>query len=611
MKRNMKRGIKSNIKRGHKRNIAKTNKTKPQEEKAQIDLDFEKNPTDFFTKNATFEQHYEAQNKNKERYLATIMACEEYQIEILPSAKARILAAAFARHDQELIEYAFKNFGFVDVLKAVTLLDSGREKKALEKKLERIQKCGSVMKPQKLAKFKVDINNLGKQAPKMGSCSGALARKIKKWVRSFDKAQLEFFALHMPLEPWKKLANIVHLNPNKDFPDAPWFLPYCYGEEPPKDSKIAKCKGISDSNVNELVKEFDLPFSFVKPYSSSLSNASKKKLADNLDKLDTILWNYEELKCPEVDDIIRARLENEEKVELGYGKLMERLLMLRDMTSKTSFKSKDSIFSLIIPHAEERLKAFKSTLPGPVAILGDASASMSVAIRTATIISSLLTAICSAELSFFNTATFKAKEKPKNVAEVLELAYNTRASGATAPAAGIVPYYNVKKVIKTFVIVTDEEENTSARTADDECHRFFGLFMEYRKKVFPATLIFISFLRNQHDNGQMYDVFKKSEVPDVLQFKFSGQRPDLSKLDSILGMISSKSSTNFEGFIEQLESDLKTKNVSKQMTNLNVNAEEKKTTEDNTFMKFTQDSSEETTLKFGPDDTEQVTVKFS
>merc|ERR1719468_587695 len=133
--------------------------------------------------------------------------------------------------------------------------------------------------------------------------------------------------------------------------------------------------------------------------------------------------------------------------------------------------------------------------------------------------------------------------------------------------------------------------------------------MEYRKKVFPATLIFISFLRTQHDIGQMYKCFKQNDVPDVMQFKFSGQRPDLSKLDSILGMISSKSSTNFDGFIEQLETDLRTKNVSDELKNLNTKDDDKKTSEESTFMKFTPETPVETTINFGPQYIEQTSLR--
>jgi hypothetical protein len=107
------------------------------------------------------------------------------------------------------------------------------------------------------------------------------------------------------------------------------------------------------------------------------------------------------------------------------------------------------------------------------------------------------------------------------VSDVLEIAYTTQASGSTSPAASLVPYYNRREVIKTFIIVTDEEENTNATCLSGKSWNFFDLFMEYRRKtVYPAALIFVSFLHSQHEQGQMYKMFVRENVPDVQQFKF-------------------------------------------------------------------------------------------
>jgi hypothetical protein len=533
--------------------------------------------SDYFRTNATVEQHFAAQNLRRDLYVATLIAFDHYSIEMLANSKARALAAAFARHDRDLVDFFMnhenKNFGFADVLKAVTILDSGREKRAIQKKLERIQaKTGAGPKAKKLGKWKNDMNNLDKITPKLGdsakaSFSGATARLIKKWVRNISEKDLEFYAISLPTEPWRKLANLAHLNPTKDFPSAPWFLPFCFSEtgEVTGNVKVEKCRQLNAQNVNEILAEFDLPYSSVKAYAKSLTTASKKSLAEKQEKLDTVLWYYEDLTCPEVDEVIRARLERNEAITLPYGKLMERLLMFKSLIEAKNTNPHDydsSLFSLIIPQAETQLLKFKSTVPGPVAILGDASGSMEVAIRTATIISSLLTAICSAKLTFFNDKNFSVDLNPKNVVDVLQVAYTTQASGSTAPAASLVPYFNSKEIVRTFIIVTDEEENTNAMTSDGRGWRFKPLFMEYRKEVYPATLIFVSFLRTQHSEGQMYREFVRDKVPDVKQFKFNQSRPDLTKLDSILGEICSKSSESFEGYVERVESEIKSSGLS-------------------------------------------------
>ncbi len=99
---------------------------------------------DLFTKNASYAQHLQAQTANPDKYQATLAAFSTYSIDVLQSARTHVLAAAFARHDHRLIEYvlADERFTFTNVLKAITLLDSGRQKRALEKRLKRGAKIG-------------------------------------------------------------------------------------------------------------------------------------------------------------------------------------------------------------------------------------------------------------------------------------------------------------------------------------------------------------------------------------------------------------------------------------------------------------------------------------
>lgn len=86
----------------------------------------------------------------------------------------------------------------------------------------------------------------------------------------------------------------------------------------------------------------------------------------------------------------------------------------------------------MIPVAEKRLKQISLPLQPPVVVigkitafitsiltfLGDASGSMEIAIKTATIISSLLTVLANAELRFFNGANFFPHVNPKTIKEV-------------------------------------------------------------------------------------------------------------------------------------------------------------------------------------------------
>jgi hypothetical protein len=541
------------------------NTQKSEEDQTPIEnLEISKDGVKYFTTNATIDQHYEAQNVNINKYLATLIACEKYSIEITKNAKARSLAAAFARRDLKTMDLLLnheKQYGFADVLKALVILDSGREIRAKEKKLKRHELSGSKLKSHKLGVIKNDINNLTLLKPNIGTVSGALSKHIRKWIRNFKTEEIEFFAIHMPTEPWKKIANIIHLNPAKDFPQAPWFLPYCFGGPLPADSMVDKCKKMNETNVNDLIKQHKIPYSTLKKWCSSFTKDSKVKIAEDQDILDTILWNYEDINCSEVDDVIYRRLENGENINLGYGKLMERLLLFKDLSNRNRSTDKSSLFNKIIPIAELRLKNFISTIDAPVAVLGDASSSMSTAIRTATIIASLLSAICSAKLSFFNNKNFYPKSNPTDIASVINVAFETAASGCTANAASLVPYYDSKEIVKTFIMVTDEEENTDAATKDGRKWRFYELFMDYREKIYPANLIFVSFLSNQHSRGQMYSKFVDNKVPNVSQFIFSNSRPDLTKLDSILGKICSNTSESFAEDVLNYEKTIAEKGV--------------------------------------------------
>ena len=75
----------------------------------------------------------------------------------------------------------------------------------------------------------------------------------------------------------------------QDFPALDWFLPFCYGAAPPEGSMVGQCRDLSSATVNEMLKEFPLPFSHVKAHSDALTEQSKVKIAAT-DKLDQIIW---------------------------------------------------------------------------------------------------------------------------------------------------------------------------------------------------------------------------------------------------------------------------------------------------------------------------------
>jgi len=161
---------------------------------------------------------------------------------------------------------------------------------------------------------------------------------------------------------------------------------------------------------------------------------------------------------------------------------------------------------------------------------------MDVAIRVSTVIASVLCCLCGAELKFFTGECVDPPLLPKNITQVLDLTQSIKADGLTAPAAALFPYYQKKKVVKFFIVVTDEIENEKYKDT------FFpSLFYKYYTEVYPAKIVFVSFLENPSEKGRMVSSLENMGIIP-LQFKLDGKRPDLTKLDSLLGLLASESS---------------------------------------------------------------------
>jgi len=202
-------------------------------------------------------------------------------------------------------------------------------------------------------------------------------------------------------------------------------------------------------------------------------------------------------------------------------------------------------------------------LESPCVILGDASNSMDVAIRVATVISSVIAAISGAELKFFTGECVDPPVIPRNVKQVLEVATKTKADGLTAPAAALWPYYSQKKVVKFFIVVTDEVENEKYKD-----FFFPTLFQKYYKEVYPAKIVFVSFLENPSEKGRMVIALENMGIIP-LQFKLDGKRPDLTKLDSLLGLLASESS-QFPKHVSDLSETFKSKGIKGTVDRLNA-----------------------------------------
>ena len=484
----------------------------------------------FLQESTSFMTHFTEQRDHYPMYSAVLLLLLHSKVALSAAAKARCLAACWAHGRRELAAHLLSFgdvFQFTEVLRAVKILDAPRKVRELEKKLQRLQKQGTA-KARTLGRVRNRLNDLRAEIDvgQQTAVSGALCRQVQRWIAALPEGKLCFYALQMPKEPWQELSDVVHCSPAHFA--VPWFLPFVYGKPAPADSMVASCVELDASNVDELVERFDVPYSYLRTkLPGGVSQRIKERVAQ-YEPLTQVMWYYEEIGgSAEVDRLIDRRLEAGDEPDFSYGKFMERLLF---------FRQQNAVFlPRLIPIAERRLHDIELPLEPPVVVLGDASYSMDVAIRTSTIIASLLAALCDADLRFFNVHSFPPHLVPRTVEQVLDVATNTRADGLTAPGCGIWEYYQARTVVKSFVVVTDEIENEPFRE-----HFFAQLFYRYYTEVYPARLVFVSFLENPKEKGRMVRALENLGITP-LQFRLDARRPDLTKVDTLLGLLSAES----------------------------------------------------------------------
>ena len=386
------------------------------------------------------------------------------------------------------------------------------------------------------------------------SLSGSKLRTIRKaWVQQIPKEVLEYDAMSMPLRQWQRLANILHIR-RDDF-QLDWFLEYLFdNSKAPKDSMLGEFNEVTQDNINQFVDKYKFPYSALRGMLSMKKIELTEKLKEiigSYTKLDDILWYWEELNTDVINKNIIDKLEQGEQIGLNYGKLMERLLVIRE-------RGCYQVYNKLVEIAENKLGSYKINLGESVVVLGDASASMNMAIKTSNIISSLLSTLCDSKLHFFNNQD-QDITPPKNVNEVIEFSKKYRAECNTAPAVSLVKYYEQKIKVDTFIIVTDEEENTASNGEwfsvfhyDDnfdtdkfdnpnDGYSFSQLMKKYMKEINNnVRIVFITFWKGNED-GFMVSKLKK-DIPMIgeklIQFKIDLKRPDLTKMDKIIYTLS-------------------------------------------------------------------------
>lgn len=433
--------------------------------------------------------------------------------------------------------------------------------------------------------------------PAVCGASGALQRHVARWVRAIPREKLEFWLLALPKEPWVEIAQLCHLNPKRDFGAVPWFLTHAYGEDPPAGSLAASAADFTPANLTAKATEFQLPYSYARRrFAGQIPDSAKVAMAKYM-PIDQLIWYYDDAQDAlatadgEVERILDARLAAGETPTLTAGKLLERLLAFLKVGELTDADTLGALFpgigaptlanalrrfngdvertamqlfefssaeierqfapaagahaviaaeeapprfiARLMPHASRAMTQLSLPLEKPVFIMGDASASMQVAVSTSAILASLIAAVSDAGLCFFNTDCIAPVVVPRTVEEVLTVAKSITADGATCPAAGLWPLLETKQRVRQLVLVSDEEENTKYKG-----RTFAELFATYEKEVSPGCRItFVSFLADLNSEGQMVSELRAmGYAPE--QFKLHRSRPDLTKTDALLAVMS-------------------------------------------------------------------------
>lgn len=504
----------------------------------------------------TFVSYFE---NNKIEFCEIVTNFIELNTILHSSVLARILACALGKNDKELAIRLLNSslYKLPEVLKTCEILDSRRYLAQLNKQINSVGQT----KSKKRGKFQSEINNLmqlNSSYFEFSLTKSKIKTIIYNWVKKIPKDKLEFYAMTYEMDQWKNLANLLHIK-KTDF-QLDWFLEYVYGGNPPETSIVYACKNINSSNVLEMIMKYKPDYNFIRGTRISLSAASKAIIASYTDLNVLLWWIHEFIDSNEALEIIKNRM-NSQEIDLPYGVLIDKLFVTKDNSTvkyqaigsnswnlgwqnkNTSYdtkaldKSKPSyqIYEKLLAKAEIQLKKYMLNFESnKVVIFGDASGSMEIAIKTSSIIMSILCAISNAEMHLFRSVNEKVQNPPKTVTDVVKFNETCKAGGCTSPAASLDYYFSTETKVDTIIVVTDEEENGTIRGM-----YFSALFDAYCKKVqHIPKLVFISFLEiNRGNMGQMVTEINTKYpryAETTYQYVFDKHKPDLTKLDSVL-----------------------------------------------------------------------------
>lgn len=482
---------------------------------------------------------------------------------------AKILACMMGKNckPMTLLLLNSQSYKLPEILKTCEILDSRRLLTQLEKKIKNLPI--TVKNKKKIGKIQTQINNIKQLNASFYefSLTSSKINLIKEhWIKKIPADKLEFYALTYDLEPWKNLANLLHLKPT-DF-QLDWFLQYVYGKPAPTDTMVFACKNINKTNANDMILKYKPDYNFLRTLKITLDSIAKSCVATYTDLNVLIWWLHEFADSDEALKIINDRMDQianlDEHLDLPYGVLIDKLFMSKSQCFVNSINTYNNyrnnhnnnsfgwqnvrlptnqtfntnlqiykIYEKLLTLAEKRLEKYMLNFSGlKIGIFGDASGSMQVAIKTSSIIMSMLCVVANADLNLFRSKIELINNPPKNVKDVITFNDICRADGGTNPASSLEPYYVNGIKLDMIIVVTDEDENEKCRQMS-----FADMFDKYCEKIGSVPkLIFISFLY-AGKKGQMVNEFN-NKYPKyneyIYQYIFDVNKPDLTKLDSIL-----------------------------------------------------------------------------
>lgn len=475
--------------------------------------------------------HLQKYKEDKTSYISTIMEVfnnPDLERNITLLNKGRVVATLLKNFDHN--SFLALKFDLPEILLGCQFLDAKRMTKQLIKKIAKIDtkildSSENTIKKLKRTRKHLDDQKISTEklfeAQNM-SLSLSRIKMVKNWVRRITELDLCFRTFY-DRKKWKELADLCHFCPS-DFQGG-WFLEYCFTGIIREGTVAYSMKNGDSSGLEKLYTNNPIPYTLLR-LKGNLSSSFLEVIAKK-ETLRTVLWYRDEIKQ---DDIIASRLESGENIDLPYGKLVDIIMDIQEYSR---------LREILIRVAETKLLEYKLSLPSPVVVLCDASQSMDIAIRTSSIITSLLCAMTKSELNVFRDCNTFISDPPRNVRDSLKFVQKTRAYDSTSPASSLIPYLNGKKEVRTFIIITDQEENTDIHgkytgNMSSDVKLFASTYEIYAKNVYPAKLIFITF----GESDQMISALKTTLGSEydkrVLNYNFDKKEPDLRRLDTIM-----------------------------------------------------------------------------